>query len=116
MPSFDCNAGNAEDNVRVTLLTTCTRRYTQSSYLDINVRGHTVLAALDTGRDYNSRLCKNMKILPTSIELLMASDTKIRVLVQTHVHFSVGGLQLYTDMLVSDQVLNFFTLPQNGCS
>jgi len=96
---------------------------TADDSIDINLKGRTVQALLDTGNDLSIcplRLCKNAKITPVTIELYAANETPVKVLGQTGIHFSVGNFDSYADVLVSDQVdellLGFDYMKRNNCS
>jgi len=123
------NGGNANDSQtmdgrtddRNVNLLSC--RNEAETYIDINLKGRTVQALLDTGSDLSIcplRLCKNVKITPVTIELYAANETSVKVLGQTRIHFSVGNLDSYADVLVSDQVdellLGFDYMKRNNCS
>lgn len=93
------------------------------TYIDINLKGRTVQALLDTGSDLSIcpfRLCKSAKITPVTMELYAANETPVKVLGQTRIYFSVSDLNSYADVLVSDQIdellLGFDYMKRNNCS
>jgi len=80
------------------------------TYMPIVIAGHRICCLLDTGCDYSiipRRLVPTAALSPVSMEVFAANGTKINVLGCMRVAFSVQGLPVTADLLVSDDVHEF---------
>jgi hypothetical protein len=96
------------------------------TYMDVRIRQKggnviTVHSVLDSGCSHSvipSKYC-SVAVQPTPLKLFAANNTEIPVLGKAHVKFSVNGLQLSADVLVSEFVdeflLSYSWLRDNGC-
>jgi len=77
------------------------------TYLEIQIVGHTHRCLLDTGCDHSiipSRLVPTVILEPTIAYFLAANGTKINILGHVTLRFSVQGMPLTADLLVSEDV------------
>ena len=83
------------------------RREAPETYLEIDVQGHRCCCLIDTGCDNSivpRKLVPNAILMPCDKELWAANGTRISVLGQMKLQFSVLGVLMSANLIVSDDV------------
>jgi len=78
--------------------------------MEIDVLGQKCLCLLDTGCDHSliaRRLVPTAILQPVDIDIWAANGTNISILGTMRFHFSVQGMEMTADLLVSDDVLGY---------
>jgi hypothetical protein len=80
------------------------------TYMEINFSGQKFNCLLDTGCDFSlipKRLVPNAKLTPIDMEVFAANGTKISILGCMKMNFTVQGLPIEADLLVSEDIHEF---------
>ena len=100
----------------------CHTFQSSETYLDIDVMGAKMQCLVDSGCDHSiipKSKVKEAKLSPAKIDLFAANGTKIPVLGQVRMQFTVNGLPLYADFCVTEDVdeciLGYDWLRRNRC-
>ena len=77
------------------------------TYMEIMVNGKPAQGLLDSGCDHSivpKRMVPTAVLFPTDLKLTVANGAELNVLGQMRLKFTVQGMPLYIDLVVSDQV------------